>query len=100
MSSSTSTHQRNVRDLLGRALRDPTAFTEMSTADLDLTIRTARRVRLLGRLAVDLQECGVFDGLPQVAKDQMQSALILAESRARLANWELDRIVWALPDRC
>jgi hypothetical protein len=99
MSISTSTHQRNVRALLDRALRDPTVLTEMSAADLDLTIRIARRVRLLGRLAVDLQECGAFDGLPQVAKDQMQSALILAESRARLANWELDRIVWALPDR-
>ena len=51
MSSSTSTYQKNVRDLLDRALRDPAVFTEMSAADLDLTIRIARRVRLLGRLA-------------------------------------------------
>ncbi|MCH9004541.1 MAG: nucleotidyltransferase family protein [Proteobacteria bacterium] len=98
MSSSPSLHQRNVRALLGRALRDPTALTEMSDADLDLTIRIARRVRLLGRLAADLQECGAFDELPQIAKDQMQSALVLAESRARLACWELDRIDWVLSD--
>jgi hypothetical protein len=99
MSSSTSAHQGNARALLDRVLWDPTALTEMSDADLDLTIRVARRVRLLGRLAVDLQECGAFDQLPQVAKDQMQSALVLAESRARLAFWELDRIAWALSDR-
>jgi len=99
MKSSTSEYQRKVRALLDRALRNPTALTKMSDSDLDLTIRTARRVRLLGRLAADLQECGMFDGLPQVAKDQMQSTLILAESRARLAYWELDRIAWALSDR-
>jgi hypothetical protein len=99
MSSSTGAHQRIVRALLGCVLRDPAALTEMSTADLDLTIRIARRVRLLGRLAVGLQECGAFDGLPQVVKDQMQSVLVLAESRARLAYWELDRIAWALSDR-
>lgn len=99
MKSSTSEYQRKVRGLLECALHDPAALTEMSDSDLDLTIRTARRVRLLGRLAADLQELGVFNELPQVAKDQMQSTLVLAESRARLAYWELDRIAWALSDR-
>jgi len=69
----------------------------MSVADLDLTLRLARRARLLGRLSVDLRLAGRFASLPIVVQDQLQSAEIMAESRARLALWELDRIVWALP---
>jgi hypothetical protein len=99
MSPSIGEYQKAVRTSLVRALRDPAAMTEMSAAELDLTVRVARRVRLLGRLAVDLQECGMFDSLPQNVQDQLQSALVLAESRARVASWELDRIAWALSDR-
>lgn len=69
----------------------------MTTSDLDLTLRVARRARLLGRLSVDLRTAGIFESLPLVVQDQLQSAEIMAESRARMALWELDRMVWALP---
>jgi hypothetical protein len=71
----------------------------MSAAELDLTIRAARRVRLLGKLAANFQACGAFDVLPREAQDQLKSSLVLAESRARVASWELDRIAWVLSDR-
>jgi len=98
MSSSNREHQKYVRRLLNVALRTPDSVVGMTDADLDLTLRVARRVRLLGRLAVDLQEAGQFESLPQVASDQLLSAMVLADSRARLARWELDRIAWALSD--
>lgn len=90
--------QENVRQLLDIALRNPDAVAGMTAADLDLTLRVTRRVRLLGRLAADLQRAGLIESLPQVVKDQMTSAMVLANSRARLALWELDRIAWALSD--
>ena len=99
VSNRSGAHQRYVRALLKRVLQEPVALTNMDTSDLDLAIRVARRVRLLGRLAVDLKESGAFDALPLVVKDQLQSALVLAESRARLAFWELDRLALALSDR-
>jgi putative nucleotidyltransferase-like protein len=98
MSSSNPGHQKYVRRLLDVVLRTPDAIAEMTDKDLDLTLRVTRRVRLLGRLALDLQEAGLFESLPQEARDQLQSAVVLADSRARLARWELDRIAWALTD--
>ena len=44
------------------------------------------------------QDAGVLESLPETARDQLQSALVLADSRTRLALWELDRISWALSD--
>ena len=91
-------HYFQVRDLLQSVLRDPAVVSDLSSGDLDLLLRVARRARLLGTLALDLQARGLFDSLPQVARDHLQSALVLAESRAKLAKWELDRIAWALRD--
>jgi hypothetical protein len=94
-------HHRNhesVRELLHIALSDPGAIVAMDAADLDLTIRVARRARLLGNVAVLLQDAGLLDSVEEAARDQFQSALVLAESRASLALWELDRIAWAMSD--
>lgn len=87
-----------VANLLKRALQAPASVPDLSAPDLDLLIRSARRVRLLGRLAADLQAAGVFDTLLPVAQDQLNGTLVYAEARARLARWELDRIAWALED--
>ncbi len=87
-----------VANLLKRALQAPASVPDLSAPDLDMLIRSARRVRLLGRLAADLQAAGVFDTLLPVAQDQLNGTLVYAEARARLARWELDRIAWALED--
>lgn len=84
--------------LLKRALLAPASVTDLAAPDLDLLIRSARRVRLLGRLAAEFQSAGVFDTLPLVTRDQLRGTLVYAEARARLARWELDRIAWALAD--
>jgi hypothetical protein len=53
-------------------------------------------VRLLARLADDLQSAGVFESISLVAQDQLQSAKVYSEARVRLARWELDRVARAL----
>jgi hypothetical protein len=89
-------HRESVRELLHIALSDPGNVAAIDAANLDLLIRVARRARVLGNLAVLVQDAGLMDSLPEVARDQLQSALVLAESRASLALWELDRIAWAM----
>ena len=89
-------HHESVRELLHIALNDPGAVAAMDAADLDLLIRVARRGRVLGNIAVLLQDAELLDSLPEVARDQLESALVLATSRASLALWELDRIAWTM----
>jgi hypothetical protein len=84
--------------LLGIALSSPTDVSRMSATDLDLTLRVARRVRLLGLLAYRLDKENLIDGFPAPAAEQLNSALAGADTRARLARWELDRIAWAFSD--
>lgn len=87
---------RVVRDALTIALRDPARVVELAPVELDLLLRVARRCRLLGRLASDLQPLRLMQSLPPMAVDQLQSALIAAEARSRVARWELNRVAWAL----
>jgi hypothetical protein len=96
MRKSSFQTQESVRDLLIRVLRDPVSLATMDSSRLDLILRVARRGRVLGNLAVALQEAGCLEQLPPAAGDQLRSALVLAQSRARLAMWELDRIGNAL----
>jgi hypothetical protein len=70
----------------------------MPPQQLDLLVRLLRDVRLHGKLAVDLKEVGEFDALPQVFRDLLEAAFVLAEARRRVASWELNRIAWATRD--
>ncbi len=77
-------------------MRDPRSVLDLSDPDLDLVIRLARRVRLLGNLALALKQLDVFDALPLVARDQFESALAYADARVRVAQWEMNRVALAL----
>lgn len=83
------------RSLLERVLREPREFARLGPAQMDLAIRLLRRARLLAHVAVRM---GPQPSLPRAAREALASAVIAAESRARLALWELDRIAWALRD--
>jgi len=87
-----------VRGLVLAALRDPCTVPALPTAHLDLTLRLMRRARLLGRLAWRLRQAGALEAQPRVVADQLQSALVISEARARAARWELNRLAWALDD--
>ena len=85
-----------VRRLLVSAVRSPELLTTLRPAELDLVLRLARRVRLLGRLAERLQRGALLDRLPEPAREQLASALVVVDARARVTRWELDRLERAL----
>jgi Uncharacterised nucleotidyltransferase len=85
-----------VRRLLTTAIRDPAAVARLVPRELDLTLRLARRARLLGRLATELERSRLLRALPSKAAEQLESAAIAVEARCRVTRWELDRIRWAM----
>src|SRR5688572_2724730 len=92
-------HERpaaEVRRLLTAFLRAPEDISTLSARDLDLGLRLARRVRLLGRVAERLHRTDALAALPPAAREQLESALVVVDARARGARWELDRLVRAL----
>ena len=94
MANAAST-EMEVRRLIGEVVSAPHRIAKFSLPDVDMVIRVARRARLLGRLAHRLIEADLLNALPQVAVDQLQGALAMADARKRLALWELDRIALA-----
>jgi len=90
--------RNSAHELLVLALTEPAEIANLDAADLDLLIRLLRLERLHGRVAADLQNAGLFDRLPQAARDQFEGALTMARARERVACWELDRIALALRD--
>lgn len=87
-----------VRRLVISSLQAPADVLSRPPDEVDLTLRLLRRSRLHARLASSLQDAGLLDGQPPVLLDQLESALVSAHGRERLAKWELDRIAWALAE--
>jgi hypothetical protein len=77
-------------------LRSPEGAAALPVRELDLGLRLARRVRMLGRVADRLRRGGLLGGLPPTAREQLESALVVVDARARSARWELDRLARAL----
>jgi hypothetical protein len=84
-----------IRRILTSVLKQPAILAEMSTSELDLTLRLARPVQLLGRLGHQLRSAGLLEEMRPIAVDHLAAAHTMAEARARMAKWELDRIAWA-----
>jgi hypothetical protein len=98
MPAKTKAANVHAQRLVRAVLRDPVVAVRFPPGDLDLTIRTMRRGRLLGRLAWQLRKAGALDALPPQAIDALVGALTTTQARARLARWEMNRIAWALSD--
>lgn len=96
MTASVKNDRQRVRRLLDIVVRDPSSFPNLTIREIDLALRLTRRVRLLGRLGADLDAAGLLDSLPPTAAEQLRSGMVLADSRSRLALWELDRIAWTM----
>ncbi len=63
-----------------------------------MLLRLARKVKLLGFLATELEKRDLLDKIPVRAANQLQSGVIRAKKLQQLAHWELNRISWALKD--
>ena len=88
--------RQNARRLVDLAIRKPQAVLDLDDVDLDLVVRLLRRANLLGWLGSALEDSPAASVLPPIAIDHLDSAKVMAEARARLAGWELDRIAWAM----
>jgi hypothetical protein len=86
-------------ELVTRALREPQCVPQLPTRELDLLLRSLRRVRLLGRLACQLRQADLLRQLPVTVIDQLDSARVMSEARMRLVSWELAQLARVLrPD--
>jgi hypothetical protein len=85
-----------VRRLLTTAVRDPQAVVSLPERDLDLLLRLARRVRLLGRLADRLERTQLLATLPSAAREQLESSIVVVQARSRATRWELNRLAATL----
>lgn len=96
MNRAVQSAQEEVRRLIDVVVQTPHKLPELPVAQMDMTLRIARRSRLLGRLASHLETAQLTDRVPEVLADQLRSSLVMADARKRLALWELDRIAWAV----
>ena len=87
--------QQATQGLLVRVLRNPATLPDLAPEEIDLALRLLRRVRLLGRVASGLTDADRAR-LPETAREQLESATVLAAARTRAALWELDRVVYVL----
>ena len=83
--------------LVVSVLNDPDVLVQLSPGEIDLVLRVLRRLRMLGSVAHGIRH-ERSDCLTAQAIDQLASAGLLSDARARIARWELDRIAWALED--
>jgi hypothetical protein len=81
--------------ILLSALRDPLQAVEFDVADWDLLIRQARRTRLLGRLAVCMDDLGLLGKIPARVVDHFTAARVFVDKRQSMSRWEIDRILQA-----
>ena len=83
-------------EILLTALREPGRMTGFGLGEWDLLLRIARRTRLLGRLAVVMDEMGELAQLPASVQDRFTAERVFVSQYQRTARWEINRILAAL----
>lgn len=91
-----SHHLDHHQQLLLNALAYPDALAKYDAKDWELVLRLARKVKLLGRLAWEMETRGALENIPPRAASQLRSSLIQVKKLQQLTHWELNRISWAL----
>jgi hypothetical protein len=83
-------------NILLRALSVPASTVSFAVEDWDLLLRLARATRLLGRLAVCMEEQGLLAQVPSRVVNHFSAARVIVDHRQRMARWEINRILAAL----
>jgi hypothetical protein len=78
------------------ALRKPSQVLGWTLADWESTIRLARRLRLLGRLAEAVSAAGLLDEVPPPARRHLVAESRLSRFRLRTLTWTMERVAQAL----
>lgn len=79
----------NDRDVLLDALREPAAVTALSLEQWDRLVRQCRGAKLLGRLAVLLDQRQLLDQVPAQVRPHLDSARAIADRHQRVLRWEV-----------
>ena len=88
--------QARRQKLLLTAIAKPECLADLTSAELDLLLRHARRARVLGYIAEALQRSETAVELPTQVADILEGARVSAEARSRVILWELDRVAQTL----
>jgi hypothetical protein len=91
-----ATATERAQRLLLAALKSPEKLPDVPSADWEVLLRVARRVRLLGRLEADLARAGLLERIPARAAAHLRAARNVIEHRKTLVSWEVNRLLWAL----
>jgi hypothetical protein len=83
-------------NILLTALRDPAQAATFGVEEWDLLLRLARHTRLLGRLAVCMDDLGLLGKVPVKVVDHFTAARVFVDQCQRMARWEIDRILKAI----
>ena len=83
-------------NILLTALRDPAQAVTFGNEEWDLLLRQARHTRLMGRLAVCMDELGLMEKVPTKVVDHFTAARVFVDQRQRMARWEINRILQAI----
>lgn len=81
-----------------QALRQPELTLGWSLADWERTVRLARRLRLLARLAESLMAAGLIDRVPAQPRRHLIAEQRLSRWRTAAMVWTLERVATALGD--
>ena len=87
------THGTNI---LLTALSDPVQAVSFGAEEWDLLLRLARRTRLLGRIAVCMDDSGLLEKVPAKVVDHFTAARVIVDQHQRMACWEINRILQAI----
>jgi hypothetical protein len=81
-----------------QALWEPQRALRWSLADWEHVVRLARRLRLLARLAVSLENAGLIEQVPALARRHLLAERRLSAWRTQAMIWALDRVGATLGD--
>lgn len=84
--------------LLIQSLLYPERLASLCPGEWDALLRLAKRLRLLGRVAAEVERLDLRAAIPATAREVLDADQTALQHRHTLITWELDRILWALQD--
>src|SRR5215469_15811525 len=79
-------------DLLLRVFADPTLTAGLEVEGWELLLAQARKAGLTARLSYWIEDAGVMAEVPDRVATQLDAARVVAASRRRTIEWEVNRL--------
>lgn len=85
-----------LRELILGVLLNPRMMEDLDPREWDILLRTARSMNLLARLAVQADELGIGEKIPDTIRRHLDAGQTIASQHLRVARWEINRVRRAL----